>query len=78
MEGQTHYPALRFMLRFGKPIAWIVATALIGQGLWLWSTGFVTWLWPTALIVAGLLSLLLLLVLRELVHIIADTLLPPE
>lgn len=77
MDEHASYPAMRFLLRHGKWIAWLVGIVMIAAGVraaW----GDASGLYAGALIAGGLLATLVLLVLRELVHIVADTLLPPE
>lgn len=75
MTEETSYPAVRFMLRFGNMVAVLIGLAVAVGGLWLAMTGM-GWPWGAAGLVGGLLAFFFLRILSELIHIIADTLLP--
>ena len=70
------YPAIRFVLRWGNAVALVTGMAIVLAGLWVGVQA--GWLCGAAIVAAGLLAFLLLRTFAELVHIVSDTLLPPE
>ena len=70
------YPAIRFVLRWGNAVALVTGVAIVLGGLW--TAAGAGWLCGAAVVAAGLLVFLLLRTFAELVHIVSDTLLPPE
>jgi hypothetical protein len=77
MTETASYPAIRFLLRFGNALALVVGLVIVLAGLWT-GAGGAGWLCGAAIVAAGLLAFLLLRTFAELLHIVADTLLPPE
>lgn len=77
MAAVKHYPAIRFVLRYGNTIAALTGAAVVLLGIWGWLEGL-GWLWGVVLVLAGLLGFLVLRTFTELVDVVADTLLPPE
>ena len=75
MNEETSYPAVRFLLRFGKPLALILGISVAAGGLWAAGAGM-GWWWGAGGVIGGLLVFLFVRVFMELVHIVADTLLP--
>jgi hypothetical protein len=76
MSETPSYPAIRFVLRYGNAIALAVGVVMVVCGLWTAFAG--GWISGATVIAVGLLAFLLLRTFAELVHIISDTLLPPE
>ncbi len=75
MSEEDSYPAVRLMLRHGNLVAVILGLLVAAAGLWVAGAGM-GWWWGAAGIVGGLLAYFFLRLLNELIHIIADTLLP--
>lgn len=75
MIEENAYPAVRFLLRFGKPLALVLGVAIAAGGLWAAGAGL-GWWWGAAGVIGGLLVFFFMRVFSELVHILADTLLP--
>jgi hypothetical protein len=72
---QPAYPTLQFFARRGHVVAVVVAAAIVAAGLIAWFAGM-GWGWiPLALAIAAA-AYLLLRCLGELVHLIADAMIP--
>jgi hypothetical protein len=71
----TDYPMLQLLLRWGKPIAVVLACLVAAAGLWAaWSSGNLVW--GLVGIGAAAIGYCLLLSYLELVKLITDMLLP--
>ena len=77
MAEQASYPAIRFVLQYGKLISWLAGSAIVALGLWCGFSGM-GWLLGLSGILAGLPVFLMLQALSELMQIVSETLLPPE
>ena len=77
MAANKQYPAIRFVIRQGNAVAFVVAAAIVLLGLYI-GVAAGQWLTATVVIAVGVLAYLLLRTFAELVDVVADTLLPPE
>lgn len=77
MAANKQYPAIRFVIRQGNAMAFVVAAAIVLLGLYI-GVAAGQWLTATVVIAVGVLAYLLLRTFAELVDVVADTLLPPE
>jgi hypothetical protein len=75
MAEENTYPAVRFMQRSGHMIAAILGLLVLAGGVWLTAEGH-GWGWTAGGVIIGAVVYGFVILLRELVQIIADTLLP--
>ncbi len=72
---QQHYPAVRFVVRHGATVAWLVPALIAAAGLAGFAFHWGPWI-SSALIVGAATLFCVLRLVVELVQIIAETLLP--
>jgi hypothetical protein len=70
------YPALSVMARHGGPFAAVSAMGVLLLCLWIGFRGAGPGFWVVAGLAAGAATMFLLLVMRDIVRLIADTLVP--
>jgi hypothetical protein len=71
----TSYPVLQLIALHGGLLAAVTGLVLAVAGFLAWSTGF-GWGWAMAGLLLGAFAYLMMRCLAELVHLIADTLIP--
>ena len=73
-ETQT-YPTIKFFLRNGDRLAWVVGLLIAAYGVW---GSFAGGSWACAVtgLAAGWFVFMLMRCFRELLHLVADTLMP--
>lgn len=69
------YPAIRFFIAKGAPVAAVLAIACIVLGGLVWQATGWLWAWPVGIALAALLGGLMLAFV-ELLRIVAETLMP--
>lgn len=76
MSEENSYPALRFMLRYGNALAWVLGLAILAGGFWgTYLSG--NWWCAAGGVIGAPLFFLLFRSYYEVLQIVADTLLPP-
>ncbi len=73
-ETET-YSTIKFFLRHGEKLAWIIGLVIAAYGIWAAFSGG-SWICAASGIVLGWFGFMLMRCFREVLHLVADTLMP--
>jgi glucose dehydrogenase len=75
MAATETYPTIKFFLRNGNLLAWVAGLVIAGYGVWGTYAGG-SWVCTVAGLALGWFALMVLRCLREVLALVADTLMP--
>jgi len=75
MAEMQSYSTIKFFLRNGDRLAWVLGLLIAGYGIWGFLSG-ASWVCAATGLGAGWLAFMLMRCFRELLHLVSDTLMP--